>query len=344
VKERASALALAAALATFALTGCGASAIAPPPRAPPVPLRLEPACDLAPSAGLDWIVDAHPREIAELPDLIPAVALVVPEANFSAFAKAHGGVDIRQITSLCVAQYKETSLTIARTPLDPARVETAFTDRLTVPGGRRLDVANPPVVRVWGEVFGEAQQLVVFARDAVVLEQGRPGPARAAEAFAQGKLHRASPALRGEALMRAAQLLGDAPVRVFAPGPFEGDVAKGLGGLMRASTAIAASARFAGAPAKIDVRIVLAGAWGKDGPAAAERLAAAVHVLAESPSGRLLGLAHPVAGPDVRSSDDALVLDMTLDGNVLARGLHDALDAEIGEIMQGRPRSSAPRE
>jgi hypothetical protein len=111
---------------------------------------------------------------------------------------------------------------------------------------------------------------------------------------------------------------------------------------MRASTAVGVSAQFVGAPAKVAVRLVLTGAWGKDAPAAAERLAAAVHVVSESPFGRLLGLNRPVVGPQVRGEADALLVDVTLDGLAVARGLHDALDAEIGDIMQGGRRSPAP--
>jgi hypothetical protein len=348
VKKRrpaASALALAfvaAGIATWGAAGCGPKPLPPPPAPPPVPLHLEPACDLVPSAGVEWVVDAKPRAVAEIPDLIPAIALVVPEARFATFAATHGGIDVRQITELCVAKYKEATLTVARAPFDPARVEKAFADRVTHPGGRTLDVANPPVVRVWGEVNGEAQQLVLFGRETVVLEQGRPGPARAAEAFALGKLRRASPALRAGSLSNAVQLAGDAPVRVFAPGPFEGDIAQGLGGLMRASTALAVTARFDGPPARVALHVVLTGAWGKDAAAASERLAAAAHVVAESPFGRLLGLDHPVVAPRVRGTDDALFLDVTVDGLALARGLHDALDAEIGDIMRGaaQPRAS----
>jgi hypothetical protein len=143
--------------------------------------------------------------------------------------------------------------------------------------------------------------------------------------------------LRTGILARSAELVGEAPVRMFAPGPFDAATAAGLGGLLRASTSVAASARFVGPPAKIAVRLVLTGAWGSDAPAAAERLAAAVHVVAESPLGRLLGLDHPLEGPHVRTMEDALVLEATIDGVALARGLHDALDAEIGEIMRPRP-------
>ena len=328
------ALAFAATLVTSS-SGCGPKPVAAPPPPPPVSLHLEPACDLVPAAGVAWVLDARPRAVAEIPDLIPAIALVVPEARFATFAAAHGGVDVRQITDLCVARYEQATLTVARARFDPTRVERAFADRVTHPGGRSLDVPTPPVVRVWGEVNGEHQQLVLLGREALVLEQGRTGPARAAEAFARGQLRRASPALRGATLSRAVELAGDAPVRLFAPGPFGGERAQGLGGLMRASTSVAATAKFEGPPARLAVRVVLTGAWGKDAEAAGERLAAAAHVVSASPFGRLLGLQHPVVAPRVRASAEALVLDVTLDGLVLARGLHDALDAEIGEIMRG---------
>jgi hypothetical protein len=65
-------------------------------------------------------------------------------------------------------------------------------------------------------------------------------------------------------------------------------------------------------------------------------------VISESPFGRLLGLDHPVVAPQVRGTDDALVLDLVVDGLALARGVHDALDAEIGEIMRGGARSPVP--
>jgi hypothetical protein len=347
VNGRASASAVALALAfTLMLvgvaSGCGPKAPAAPPAPPPVPLHLESACALAPAAGVEWVVDARPRAIAEIPDLIPAIALVVPEARFGTFAATHGGVDVRQITELCVAKYKDTLLSVARAPIDPARIERQFVDRVTHPGGRSVDVANPPVVRVWGEVNGEAQQVVTFGRELVALEQGRAGPIRASESFALGKLRRASPVLRGPALATAVRLVGDAPLRAFAPGPFEGEVARGLGGLMRASTAVAVAARFAGAPANVSVRIVLTGAWGRDAPAASERLAAALNVISESPFGRLLGMNHPVTPPEIRGEPDALLVDVTLDAMALARGLHDALDAEIGDIMRGGGHAVAP--
>jgi hypothetical protein len=136
------------------------------------------------------------------------------------------------------------------------------------------------------------------------------------------------------ALARAADVVGDAPMRAFAPGPFTGETAQGLGGLLRASTAIAIAATPVRGTPRIAVRLVLTGAWGDDAAAAAERLAAAVHVLSESRFGKLFGLDRPLEGPHVRSAPEALVFEATYDGNTLARGVHDAVEAEVDEIMR----------
>jgi hypothetical protein len=299
-----------------------------------VALHLSPSCDLLPAAGLSWIVEVKPRAIAEIPDLIPPLALVLPEERLRFFTAAHGGVDLRQTKDLCVARYGGTLLEIAHVPLDAERVAAAFEARSTKATSRTLLAKSPRVLRVTGDIAGEPEQLLLFGNEDVAVEQGKPGPLRAVEAFAFGKLRRASPALHGAALRHAADVLGAAPVRAFAPGPFEGDTAQGLGGLLRAATAVAASARWAGSGTNIAVRVVLTGAWGDDASAASERLGAAAHVLCESTVGRLFGLHQTVTAPFVHAEPDALVLEATLDGDALARGLHDAVDAEVAEIMR----------
>lgn len=334
-RKRQVASAAVATLAACTLIGCGPRTPPPPPAPPAVPLHLEPACDLAPSAGLTWLVEVKPRSIAEVPDLIPAIALVLPEERLRAFTTSHGGIDLRQVRDLCIARYRDALLSVAQVPLDPEKVDAAFETRATKTVTRTFLAPNPRVVRLSSEVAAEPQQLTIFGRESVALEQGKPGPLRAAEAFAFGKLKKAVPALRGAALRHVSEVLGDAaPVRVFAPGPFEGETASGLGGLMRAATAFGASARWAGKGSNIAVRIVLTGAWGDDASAASERLGAAAHVLAESPVGHLFGLHRPIQEPAVHVEPDALVLDAVVDGDALARGLHDAVDAEVADIMR----------
>lgn len=319
----------------LALVACGSKKPAAPPGPPPVPLHLEPACDLAPAAGLSWIVEVKPRAIAQIADLIPAVALVLPEDRLDAFMKAHGGVDLRQVKDLCIARYEHASLSIATVPLHPEKLDAAFEASATSTVTRTVLAPNPPVVRLSATSGDEPRQLLVLGRDAAVLERGKAGPLRAAEAFAFGKLKKASPALAGAALRRASDVLGSAPqVRAFAAGPFEGEAAGGLGGLLRAATAVGLSARWTGKGANVAVRLVLTGAWGEDASAATDRLGAAVHVLSESPVGRLFGLNHPVEAPTVHVEPEALVVDAVIDADALAKGVHDAVDADVAEIMR----------
>ena len=328
-------------VAGLAASAACSPAKSPPAGPPPVPLHLEPACDLAPSAGLSWIVDLRPRAIAATPDLIPALSLVLPEERLQRLTAGYGGIDLRQTHELCFARYSETLLTVARVPLDPERVAAAFDQRSARPPARTYLASRPRVLRLTGEIQGATQQLVLFGNEGVALEEqeatsarGTP-PLRAAEAFAFGKLKRARPALAGAALERSAQVLGAAPVRAFAPGPFTGETANALGGLLRAATAVSASARWTSG-SNIAVRIVLTGAWGDDASAASERLAAAAHVLSESAVGRLFGLHRPVHAPEVHVEPDALVLDATLDGMTLAQGLHDAVFADVADMMRHR--------
>ena len=312
---------------------------APPP--PPIPLHVEPACDLAPAAGAQWVIEAKPRQIAEVPDLIPAIAEVLPEERLQLFTASHGGIDLRQTKDLCLVQYKGSQLAVLDVPLDPERIAKAFDARTTEPATRSFLATNPKVMRLVGKVndptapsHEEEQRLVTFGLEAIALERGASGPLRAAEAFGFMKLKKASPVLKGAALKRAAEALGDAPFRAFAAGPFEEETAKGLGGILRATTAAGVSAAWSGQKADLLVRVVLVGAWGDDGPAAAQRLAAGANVLSGSSVGRLFGLDNPVRSPAAHVENDALVLEATIDGNALAKGLHDAIDASVADIMR----------
>jgi hypothetical protein len=308
----------------------------PPPATPPpaIAIHVEPACDLAPAAGAQWVVEAKPRQIAEIPDLIPAIATVLPEERLQLFTASHGGVDLRQTKDLCVVQYKDSQLAVLDVPLDPERIAKAFDQRTIEPATRTILATNPRVLRLVGKVGEEDQRVMTFGLEAVALERGSSGPLRAAEAFAFMKLKKAQPVLKGAALKRAAEALGDAPFRVFAAGPFEEETAKGLGGILRATTAAGGSVAWSGRGADLLVRVVLIGAWAEDGPAAAQRLAAGANVLSGSAVGRLFGLDNPVRSPTAHVENDALVLEATIDGNALAKGLHDALDANVAEIMR----------
>jgi hypothetical protein len=305
-------------------------------------LKLDPLVDLVPAAGLSWLVQARPHELTHGPVLAPAIDVVVPEERFVGFALRHGGVDLREVTELVVAGFPETTLSLARVPVSEGLVSAWFAARAAPVEGRAVE---GDVTRYWGSVGAGREQVAVLGGEGVAVEHGQLGPLRAALYFAEGKLKRALPALRAEPLARAATLLdadGPAPVRAFRPGPFEGDWAAGLGGLLRVTTALAGAARprewrpsvsGAGGKGALGVTVVLVGPWGEQAQAAAERLAAAARVLSNDPLGRLLGLDHPLEGPRVSADAESVRLDVTLDSLALGRGLHGATGATIPEIL-----------
>jgi hypothetical protein len=341
--------ALLAGLACAALE-CGGAKAAKAPAGPP--LHLAPSTDLAQGAGLQWIIDVAPRDLAAAPDLLPALDALLPRAEVAAFADRNGGIDPFSLAELVIAAYAgdegSTTLYIARGSLAPERIETSFRQRAEAIDGRAIDREDDhdvnAIVRTWGTLRGERAQVVTFEREAAALEVGRFGPLRVAELYAQGRLRRATPALKMAPLPRATELLraaGDAtdpPVRAFALGPFEGASAKGLGGLFAASTSVAVSARPSPAtetrPSSLACVLVLTGGWGSEAPAAAERLRAAWDAVSGTALGRLAGLDHPLQPPVVTPAPDSLRLTVALDPVALARGLRAALGAEIDEIMR----------
>jgi len=320
-------------LASSVLVACGSA-----PKTPPAPKdqALRTSTDLlgcVPGSGLHWVVRAKLRDIAAAPELVGVLATIFPEDKLSAFAESHGGVDLRQVKELVVADYGDATLYAARGVFDPARIESTFQRRGEVEG-RGVDLQHPPVVRTFGNVGDTRVQVATFGRDAVALEAGRFGPLRAFEAFAEGKLKRAKPAIAQDAFapLMDGKRLPSGEVLALAAGPFEGEWRGGLGGLLGACTAAGLS--FALAGKLIRVRLVLLGAFGTDAPAAAERLSAATNVICQNALGRLLGLDAPAEPPVVTPAADSLTWGAAFQIDKLGSGIHTALDAQIREIMR----------
>jgi hypothetical protein len=330
---------LAGALLGLALVSCGSS---PPPKPAPPPgpkLHLSPTSDLAQAASIVWLLDVAPRELVAHADLLPAIDAVLPRAKVASFAERYG-FDPLALEELTWASYGsevgDTMLYVARGAFDPGKLEALFRARAGGVDGRGVDrEGEQAIVRTWGTVRGERAQLATFGHEGAALEVGRFGPLRVAELFAQERLKRASPALRAGSLARAAELVGDAPLRGFALGPFEGENGKWLGGLLAACTAAAASARpdTLGDRAALRLTLVLTGGWGDDGERAADRLAAAFDALGATSLGRLSGLDHALSLAKVERFPDALRLTVALDAMGLARGAAAAMGAEVAEIM-----------
>jgi len=324
------------------VAACGA----PPPAAPvDHPLDLPPLARLAPAAGLDSLVDARPRDLLAHPELLPLVEKVIPESQFQAFSQRHGGVDPRQLQELVVASYGGSTLVLAQGDFDPRRVERAFGERTTRTTGRFVDRAGgalSTVVRLEGDAATDAMTAVLLGRQAVAVElhakPKRVGPARVAELVALGKLQRVQPALDAPPLDVAAKALGDAPLRIFFPGPFEGESAKGLAGLLQATTAVGIAVYPDRSDPNdrpvLDVTLDLFGAWGSDADVAGQRFAAALESVSRSDLGRLCGLNEPVRGPILKTSPTVLSVYVVLDAARIASGLRAATGSQIDEIMR----------
>jgi hypothetical protein len=324
-------LATLGALALGGVAGCVARRPAGVPVRPHEPWRLDPLVDLAPAAGLTWLVVLRPRELFARAILARAVTSALVDGQFDAWAVQFGGIDVRRADALVIAAYGATTLGLVRTEVDGDAVQQAFARRVVV-DGRAEDSG---VTRLFGTWGSERAQVAVLGSEAVGLERGPVGPLRAAIYFAEGKLKRSLPALRAEPLGALATRLGDGPVRAFAPGPFEGPWAAAGAGLLAGATAAGASLAPAEGPRgdAVLARWVVTGAWGSHAPAAMDRLAAYFHVLAEDPLGRLLGLNHPLSDPVSRFDEDAIELQVVLDPLALGRGLREATAGTIAEIL-----------
>jgi hypothetical protein len=330
MKSRREALAL---MGAFVAAACAPRHAAPhaAPAAPP--LKLNPLTDLVAAPGLVWLVVVRPTALYEQAALAGALDLALPPDRFEAFARRHGGIDLRRASEVAVAGFQDTTLALARLPIEPPRIEATFAEQGDAVEGRAV---SHGITRVWGTVRGRRQQVATMGREALAVEWGRFGPLETACYFAEGRLHRSLPALRSDPLSSAAGKLGDAPVRGFAPGPFEGSWAGGLGGLLGAATAVGAAARTVETPAgdpALELTLLLLGAWGADCGGAAERLGAAFRVLSEDPLGRLTQLNRPRTGPTVSGDPSALRLVVAVDPIALARGFRDATDASVAAIM-----------
>lgn len=328
----------ALALVAAASVGCGERppAAAPGPALPPLALgRVD---ELLAVARLRWVVLARLRDVATTAFLIPAIGRVVPEANLDRFAAATG-VDLRTAEEAAMAVYaddggKDVTAFVVRRGGDATTIERLFLARLV--GGERRAQDRPDVARLTGKFGTSSKTLAVLGRDVVVFQDGGSparGPARVAELYAEGKLKRSPTLLAADPLRSLAARFGPAPVRAFALGPFEGELARGARGLLAGATAIGAAARPS-ARERVALSIAVAGDFTTSGAAASTELADAWDDLAKGSLGHMLGLDRPAEKPLATFGADAVAIALELDPNRLADGLARATGETLAQIFR----------
>jgi hypothetical protein len=291
-----------------------------------LPLPKADLTDYVPAAGLRWLAVARLSELARAPELRTSLELLFPTARLDAFASATG-LDLRQAPVAAAAGFDLATLFLAETPWENAIIEQKFIKRLTTTP--RVEASPRGVRRVAGTMGLTPETLIRAERRFVAVSVGDPTEARIAELYAEGRLGRSPPALKGSALSTLPIELASAPVRFYAPGPFSDEWARGARGLLGVTLALGVAA-YSDAET-LRVVAVFSGRWnGAD----IGQLEAAWNDLAGSSMGRLLGLDQPATPAEVSVTDDQLTLRVRLARLPLVTGLRAAVVADVWEFLK----------
>jgi hypothetical protein len=329
---------VSARLACAAITlvcGCAPAPSAATAPEPP-PLRKAALEEYVPAAGLRWLAVARLAELSRSREMRDAVELLFPAARLDAFARSTG-LDLRELPVGVAAGFDYATLFLAETPWETASIEQRFVARLA--DSARVQVTARGLRRVSGTMGRTPETLIRANRRFVGVSIGDPTPARVVGLYAEERLGKSPTALKGSALSTLPPELGKAPIRFYAPGPFSGEWASGVRGLLGVSLALGVSAYPEGDTLRVVA--VLSGKWnGED----VERLAAAWGDLAESSLGRLLGLNQPSSPPDTSVTPDTLTLRVLLARQPLVSGLRAAVVSDVWEFLDvPNAASKAPR-
>jgi len=314
---------LACAAVTLTL-GCAPAPAAPPTG--PEPLhKLDRLEDYVPAAGLRWLAVARLAELAHAREMRDSVELLFPAVRLDAFARSTA-LDLRDVPVGAAAGFDYATLFLAETPWENGAIEERFVTRLATTA--RVDESPRGLRRISGTMGPAPETLVRADRQFVGVSLGDPTPARVVGLYAEGRLGKSPPALKGSALSTLPPELDKAPIRFYAPGPFSGEWASGVRGLLGVSLALGVSAYPEGDTLRVVA--VLSGKWkGED----VERLAAAWNDVAESSLGRLLGLNQPPSPPETVVAPDTLQLHVRLARQPLVTGLRAAVVSDVWEFL-----------
>ena len=313
---------------SFALSACGAD----PAGQPVAPVKAGPTLhdgpltDYVPAAGLRWLVVARLDELAQSKELAPSLELLFPKRRLDAFRDG-SGIDLRETPEAMAAGFDYATVYAART--DKVSVpEEKFAKRLVTEP--KFGSPQPKLRTITGLVGSTPETLLSFDQRWVLVSVGSRTPIKVATLFASKRLKKTVPALKGAALSDLPDALESAPLRMYAPGPFQGEWARAAGGILASATALGVAAE-PGPKQTLRVTIYVAGAWTDIDDKS--RLAAAWHQLSQDPLGRLLALDEPAESPQISGTPELLTLKVRLRAAPMAQGLRAAVVAEVDEIL-----------
>jgi hypothetical protein len=313
------------------------SAATPVSSSPPLVVRR--LDTLLARARLRYVVEVKPREVAQIPFLLPAIGRLADEPHLARFA-SQTGFDLRELPEAVVATYagdgEDETLYLVRHNADQATIERRFRERLT--GDVRRFVERDDVVRVSGTVGTLRAELLLIGRDVAGFQLGgrlNRGPVKIASLFAMGLLRRSPSVFSEEPLLGLSVRVWPAPFRAFALGPFAlpGQTNHGILGLLARATAVAATVRPSARDALLFI-VTITGDFTRMHERAATELLRAWLKLSSSSLGHLLGIDQPREGPIPTHSDEAVSMAVEVDPDRLAAGIAAATQANIGEIMR----------
>jgi len=284
--------------------------------------------DVAPAAGLRWLVVGSPNRVSADPDLRGAFSLVFAPERLDAFAHSTG-FRLDRLPRGAIAGYDLGTLYLAELegPEAPL-VRSRFSDRLVEGGIAR---SKDGVHRIVGTTSnGDVRALVTVEERCLAFVGGDATMARIVEAYAQKRL-RSPTVLHGAGLRELPPAADDALAAFLAPGPFSSEWAGAAGGILAAADAVRIDARKGGA-GRVLATLTVAGSYTED-DGAVMKLEQAWRELAESSTGRLLGF-DQASGVQARFHLQALTLTAELPIGPLARGLRDATSSDVREILQ----------
>jgi hypothetical protein len=255
-----------------------------------------------------------------------SLELLFPAARLDAFAGATG-IDLREAPVAAAAGFDLATLFLAETPWENGNIERKFIERLTA--SPHLDTSPRGVHRVSGIVGLTPETLVRADRRFVAVSVGDPTAARVVQLYAEGRLGRSPPALKGSALSTLPPELATAPIRFYAPGPFSDEWARGARGLLGVTLALGVAAY-----SEEETLRVVASLSGRWNGADISQLEAAWNDLAGSSMGRLLGLDQPATPAEITATDDQLTLRVRLARLPLVTGLRAAVAADVWEFLK----------